>query len=79
LPPSIVEAGIAVNARPEPEPPGGLGNRPAVPTGAFISGGVYLGGQLALTAPDPRGYPRGDATPGADGDLSHGSSSFLGS
>jgi hypothetical protein len=61
-------SGMPVGARPEAEPPGGLGDCPAVPPGLFISGRVYPGGQLALMA-GPRGDPRGGASPGADGGL----------
>src|SRR5262245_47542088 len=79
LPASVVEAGIPVAARLEAEAPGGLGNVPAVPLGTVISGRVYPSGQFALIAADPHRDPRGDASPGADGGLGHGSSSFSGS
>src|SRR5215471_17897616 len=37
----VVEPGIPVGARAESEPPGALGDFPAVPSGAFICGCVY--------------------------------------
>ena len=75
---SLVEAGILVAARLKAEPSAGLGDGPAVPPGTFVSGRVYPGGHLALTAADPRRDPRGGTGRWANSGLGHSFSPFPG-
>jgi hypothetical protein len=83
LPASAAEAGIPVAARLEAEPPGRLGDCPALPPGTVISGRACPSGQLALTEARTQtkiraAMPVGPASPDVDGHTfaGHGSASI---